>query len=256
MTIISENIAGVLVQVPDDLAAPKTRKAIAHALKAKKARSKAFAARDAASDLLRRVDEQIAREHGALLDEDPEAELPDGGALVADARSLAESRQRELNARIEAERRAAIHIREAVTAELPALARTSLAEGDTALAMLAAALEDATAARDALHSSIGVGRMCARLAEEPGAAIAVQHKAYGYTFDLEAAIEGLSESLVKAGAELAELRGDVKASSGKKSRKAGKAASEAHSAAQTASTPVAAGAEALGDLTIGEDDDD
>lgn len=253
MAIISETIAGILIQVPDDLPAPKTRAAIEHARKAKKAREKSFAERDRAADLRWKVDQQIAREHGALLDDDPDAELPDGGAIVADAQALLDGRQRELDARIEAERRAAVKLREAVAEELPTLARTSLAEGDTALAMLAAALEDANAARDALWSSIGVGRMCARLADEPGAPIAIQHKAYGYTFDLEAAIEGLAETLAKAGAELAELRGDVKPAAGKKGRKGGKAASGAHSAAQTA--PAGVSAAALGDLTIGEDDD-
>lgn len=253
MAIISENIAGVLVQIPDDIAAPKTRAAIQHARKAKKAREKAFAARDVAHDLRWKIDQQIASEHGALLDEDPDAELPDGGAIVGEAQSLLEARQRELDARVEAERRAAVKLREAVTGELPKLAQTSLADGDTALALLAAALEDARAARDALWASIGVGRMCARLAEEPGAPIAIQHKAYGYTFDLEAAIEGLNETLAKAGAELAELRGDVKPAARRKSRKGGKAASGAQSAAQTA--PAGVSAAALGDLTIGEDDD-
>ncbi|KJL25931.1 hypothetical protein RN51_00438 [Microbacterium oxydans] len=252
MAIISETISGVLIQIPDDLAAPKTRAAVEHARKAKKARERAFAERDRAADLRWKVDQQIAIEHGALLDEDPDAELPDGGAIVADAQALLEARQRELDARLEAERRAAVKIREAVADELPTLARTSLAEGDTALAMLSAVIEDAGAARDALWSSIGVGRMCARLDDDPGAPIAIQHKAYGYTFDLEAAIEGLNEALTKAGAELAELRGDVKAETGKKTRKPRKTASGAQNAAQTAPAGVSA---ALGDLTIGEDDD-
>lgn len=252
MAIISETIAGVLIQIPDDIAAPNTRKAIEHARKAKKAREKAFVARDRAADLRWKIDQDIAREHGAILDEDPDAELPDGGELVTQAQALLDGWQRELDARIEAERRAAARLREAVADELPTLARTSLAEGDTALAMLSAALEDARAAREALWSSIGVGRMCERLASEPGAPIAIQHKAYGYTFDLEAAIEGLSESLAKAGAELAELRGSEKAGTEKKTRKPRKAASEAHSAAQP--VPVAVDAAALGDLTIGEDD--
>lgn len=254
MAIISETIAGILIQVPDDIAAPKTRAAIEHARKAKKAREKAFVARDKASELRWKIDQQIAREHGAILDEDPDAELPDGGAIVAEAQSLLDARQRELDARMEAERRAAVKLREAVADELPTLARTSLAEGDTALAMLSAALEDAVAARDALWGSIGVGRMCERLTAEPGAPIAIQHKAYGYTFDLEAAIEGLGESLAKAGAELEELRGGSDdAATGKKTRKRGKAASGAHSAAQPAPEPVDAGA--LGDFSIGEDDD-
>lgn len=250
MAIISENIAGMLIQVPDDLPAPKTRKAIEHARAAKRARERAFGARDVAADLRWKVDQQIAIEHGALLDADPDAELPDGGVIVAEAQSLLEARQRELDARTEAERRAAIKIRGAIADELPKLAQNSLADGDTALAMLSAVLEDAAAARDALWSSIGVGRMAARLADDPGSPIAIQHKAYGYTFDLEAAIEGLGEALAKAGAELAELRGDAKAETGKKPRKPRKAASGAHSTAQPAPT-----AEALGDLTIGEDDD-
>lgn len=254
MPIISETISGVLIQVPSDLPAPKTRKAIDHARKAKRAREKAFADRDRAADLRWKVDQQIAREHGELLDKDPEAELPDGGEIAAKSQALLDQRQHELDARMEAERRAAVRIRDAVADELPALSRAALSEGDTALAMLAAVLEDAKSARDALWSSIGVGRMCARLADEPGAPIAIQHKAYGYTFDLEAAIEGLAEAFEKAGAELDELRGDEKPATGKKTRKARKAVSEAHSPAQTASEPVAA--PALGDLMIGADDDD
>ena len=253
MPLISETIGCVLIHLPDDLPAANTRAAIEHARKAKKAREKSFAERDRAADLRWKVDQQIAMEHGALLDEDPDAELPDGGAIVADAQALLDGRQRELDARIEAERRAAVKIREAAASELPYLTDAAIGQGDTALAMLSAVIEDAIAAREALWSSIGVGRMCARLADEPGAPIAIQHKAYGYTFDLEAAIEGLNEALVKAAAELKELRGDVKPAAGKKGRKGVKAASGAHSDAQTAPAGVSAGA--LGDLTIGEDDD-
>lgn len=259
MAIISETVGSVLVHLPDDIAAPKTRKAIAHAIAAKKARVKAFAERDAAGDLRWRIEEQIAREHGELLDQDPEAELPDGGALVTEAQAILDARQRELDARTEAERRAAIKIREAATGELSLISRNALVDGDTALAMLSLVIQDAAAARDALWSSIGVGRMAQRLTADPGAPIAIQHKAYGYTFDLEAALEGLNESLKKASEELAELRDATKPATVKKPRAPRKAASEAQSPAETASEPVAEAspvtADALGEMTIEADDD-
>lgn len=257
MAIISENIAGVLLNVPDDLAAPKTRKAIDHARKAKKARQSAQAAFGEAEDRRRKLDAIIADEFGAILDNDPAAELPDARPRIQAANAERDDARRDLDVRVNVEQRAARKIRKAVAEELPLLARTSLAEGDTALAMLAAVLEDATAARDALWSSIGVGRMCARLAVEPSAAIAIQHKAYGYTFDLEAAIEGLSEALAKAGAELAELRDDVKPAAGKKTRTARKAASEVPVAPDAATVPAVdvATAEAIA-FEMGEDEDD
>ncbi|WP_372469208.1 hypothetical protein ACCO44_08130 [Microbacterium maritypicum] len=252
MAIISENISGVLLNVPDDLPAPKTRKAIQRAVASKLARQAAQGTFGDAVDRRRKLDGIIADEYGAILDNDPDADLPDARPRVTAAKAEVEDARRDLDVRINVEQRAAQKVRKAVAEELPLLARTALAEGDTALAMLSAVLEDAIAARDALWSSIGVGRMAARLAEEPGAPIAIQHKAYGYTFDLEAVIEGLHESLAKASAELTELRGDARLSTGKKTRKPRKAASEAHSPAQTAATPDPA----LGNLTIGEDDDD
>lgn len=240
MPIINEKISGVLLNIPDNLPAPKTRKAVEHGLAARRAREKAFQARTVADDLRWKVEQQIALEHGALLDEDPEAKLPDGGAIVRKAKRLLEDAQHELDARVEAERRAAVKIRVAVVEELPLLTRTSLAEGDTALALLSAVIEDAEVAREALYSSIGVAGMCARLTVEEGGPISIQHKAYGYTFSIEAAIEGLYDALNKADAELKELREGFKPESGKKTRIPRKAASEAHSDAEPATSDAIA----------------
>lgn len=261
MPIINERIAGVLVSVPDSLAGPKSRAAIAHGVKQRKERDRAFAERDVADNLRHQARELAAQRAGALLDEG--GEYVDQGDLVKRAQEDLDRCQRELDGRIEAERLAAVKIREAVAEELPLLGRAAVVDVDTALAMLAAVLEDAEAAREALWSSLGVGHMVARLVEEPGAPIAIQHKAGGYTFDLEAAIELLQGALTKAADELSGLKVTLKPSKRDKPRKARKSVSEAQGAAPTASaadaaptaapeaTPVAPAV----DIVIGGDDD-
>jgi hypothetical protein len=246
--IISEIISGLSINLPDDLPAPKSRKALEHGRAAKSAREKAFTQRDVAIDLRWKLDQQIAIEHGAILDERPDAVLPDGGKLVAKAQRLVEDTQRDLDARVEAERRAAVKIRAAVLEEIPLLVNASLAEADTALAMLSAVIEDAELARDALYSSVGVAGMCSRLGVDEGAPLSIQHKAYGYTFSIGAAIEGLYEALKRASDELDELRAGFKPE--RKARTPRKAASEAHSAA-----PAVSESEAEVAFQIESDDD-
>lgn len=261
MAIINERIAGVLISVPDDLAGPKTRKAIERGTKVRKARDAAIAARDVADDLRRNAREQVAQAGGeALIDG---GDYVDHGDLIDDAQALLDARQREVDARLEAERLAAVKIRDAVAEELPVLGRAAVVDGDTALAMLSAALEDAEAAREALWSSIGVGHMVRRLAADPGAPVAIQHMPYGYTFDLEAAIELLQSALTKAADELSGLKSTLKPSAGKKTRTPRKSASEAQAAAPAISRPDAAtipAAESVAppavEIAIGGDDDD
>lgn len=257
MAIINERIAGVLISVPDDLAGPKTRKAIERGTKVRKARDAAIAARDVADDLRRKAREQAAQAGGeALIDG---GDYVDHGDLIDDAQALLDARQREVDARLEAERLAAVKIREAVAEELPVLGRAAVVDGDTALAMLSAALEDAEAAREALWSSIGVGHMVQRLATDPGAPVAIQHMPYGYTFDIEAAIELLQGALTKAADELTGLKATL---GGKKARKSRKSVSEAQEAAPATSATDTTAAQSpepaapAVEIAIGGDDDD
>lgn len=259
MAIINERIAGVLISVPDDLAGPKTRKAIERGTKARKARDAAIAERDVADDLRRQARELVAQKAGAALAEG--GDYVDEGDLIKRSQEEVERRQREVDARLEAERLAAVKIREAVAEELPVLGRAAVVDGDTALAMLSAALEDAEAAREALWSSIGVGHMVQRLAADPGAPVAIQHMPYGYTFDIEAAIELLQGALTKAADELSGLKATLKPSTGEKARKSRKSVSGAQEAAPAASEAAPNPAEPAPaapsvEIAIGGDDDD
>lgn len=239
--MLNTHIAGISIVMPEPerIPVPKTRKAVERGVKA--ARRAEAASRDAheASELKRRAAELAQLKMAAILDEDPDAELTDPDALIRSAEEGERRAFAEWRARSAHEQRQVGVIREAVLDERAEWAKLAVADASTALATLGLALDTAREAREALYASVGVAGMLARLDAEPMAPLAIQHKAYGYTFDINPAIEGLEEALRNAADELDEIKTTLKGSEGGKARKPRKPRSEAHSAAETAPAATA-----------------
>ncbi|MFS0794589.1 hypothetical protein [Microbacterium sp. 1P10AE] len=255
--MLNTHIAGVTIVVPDPerIPVPKTRKAIERGVKA--ARRAEAAGRDAqeASRLRHEAAELARLKTAAILDADPDAELGDPDELIRRAEAHEKRAFAEWNARTLFEQRQVGAIREAVLDERAAWAKHAVADASTALATLALALDTAREAREALYASVGVAGMLTRLAVDPSAPIAIQHKAYGYTFDINPAIEGLEEALRNAADELDEIKAALKGSTGEKPKRARKSLSEAQGAAETAPAPVPAALAEPVAFEMGADDD-
>lgn len=252
--MLNTHIAGISIVIPepDRIPVPKTRKAVERAVKA--ARRAEAAGREAqeAARLRHEASEIAQLKTAAILEDDPDADIGDPDALIREAEAQERRAFAEWNARILFEQRQVGAVREAVLDERTAWVKQAVRDADTALATLGLALDNAKEAREALYASVGVAGMLTRLEVDPSAPLAIQHKPYGYTFDINPAIEGLEEALRNAADELDEIRAAIKGATTEKPRKPRKARSEAHSPAPAA--PVAADADAIA-FEMGTDDE-
>lgn len=210
--MINTNIAGTAVNLPDlgYIPTPKTRAALEHALAIGKAKAQAWQARDHATEAKRDVGNAEAIRNASILEADPFAELPDLGVAYTEAEQAERVAQERLDALVVAEREALARLRAAMNEEADSWAKTVTANAGKALTKLTTATRIADEARTELAATVGVLRMLRlrqQAAEEGGEGLlSVTPKAYGYTFDLDPAVQGLRAAIAGATSELDELK--------------------------------------------------
>lgn len=255
-------LAGANIVFPDlDLIpAGRVRDNVCFALVVRDERSKAMLELATADDELRRIRESEVLREAAILATDPSRIIEDS----TDAVEAAEKRLRKARARVASldvvAGQAVAAIREAVADTGDKWAKKAAASTTKALGDLVAAIDLAEKAREKLYASVGVLGMLRDSAATPtGARLAIEHRAYGYTFSIDGGMSALREALSSARDELAEHT----AALGLEKRKPARTVVATAPDAPTEPTPPAAtgfeiAAETSDEITfeIGADDDD
>lgn len=179
------------------------RDAVIHIIAVREELTKASRAMLAADEAERIVREAEILRQGDMLAADPTAEIDDPTGEVDKAAKAA----RVARARVEALQRAGdlavASLRATITGRRAAWAKKATSAASKALADLTTSIRLADEAREKLYASVGVLGMLRGFADSPsGAPIAIQHRAYGYTFAVDAGMESLREALKLASDEL------------------------------------------------------